>query len=323
MIRVLLYDPGYAKLSEGGEELLTEWAQQPDLLMWVDFDRHPPELERALLLDRFKLHPLGVQDGQRDRHPPKYESFGDHSLLLFKGLAADSTSLEFQTVQIAVFMGERFLVTRHVSESPSIARVWGEAMQDPALFAGGPGGLVLRLSRTVNDRYLPLLLDLEPRLEAIEDEMRDSPNDGLLNELTGYMTALKKLARTADYHLRMFTDLRARPPREIGAALEHELTDVYEHLERTQSLARLFHDMCSDMIDGYISVASHRLNQIMRVLTIVTAIFVPLGFLAGVYGMNFENIPELHSHSGYFILLGVMAAIAISLLLVFRRLRWL
>jgi magnesium transporter len=104
---------------------------------------------------------------------------------------------------------------------------------------------------------------------------------------------------------------------------EHEQLDVYEHLERIASLSSLLHDLAADLIDGYISVASHRLNQIMKVLTIVTAIFVPLGFLAGIYGMNFENMPELHSPWGYYGLLSVMGLIAGGLLLVFKRKRWL
>ena len=98
---------------------------------------------------------------------------------------------------------------------------------------------------------------------------------------------------------------------------------MYEHQERAGSLASLYYELASDLIDSYISIASHRLNQIMKVLTIITAIFVPLGFLAGIYGMNFENMPELHSRSGYFILLSVMAGIAVTLLAIFRKIRWL
>ena len=109
MIRILLYVPDTGELHEGGEELLAEWTAQPDSQVWVDFDRHPAEAERGLFLDLFKLHPLGVSDAQRDRHPPKYEQFADHCLLLLKGLDAGSTSLEFETVQIALFMGRDFL----------------------------------------------------------------------------------------------------------------------------------------------------------------------------------------------------------------------
>lgn len=101
------------------------------------------------------------------------------------------------------------------------------------------------------------------------------------------------------------------------------MTDVYEQQDRLDSLCTLYYQLASDLIEGYISVSSHRLNQIMRVLTIITAIFVPLSFLAGVYGMNFDHMPELHSRRGYITLLGIMGFTATVLLLTFRRKRWL
>ena len=85
----------------------------------------------------------------------------------------------------------------------------------------------------------------------------------------------------------------------------------------------VFYSICGDLIDGYISITSHQLNQTMRVLTVITAIFVPLGFLAGLYGMNFDHIPELHMKGGYFVLLAVMGTIAVGLLALFRKIRWL
>ena len=112
-------------------------------------------------------------------------------------------------------------------------------------------------------------------------------------------------------------------PPQVPAERVHEIRDVFEHQERANSLATLYYEVASDLIDGYISLASHRLNNIMKVLTIVTVIFVPLSFLAGIYGMNFEYMPELKSHSGYFMLLGVMSTIVATLLFVFRRKRWL
>lgn len=85
----------------------------------------------------------------------------------------------------------------------------------------------------------------------------------------------------------------------------------------------MYYEICGDLVDGYISLTSHRLNNTMKVLTIITAIFVPLSFLAGVYGMNFENMPELGMRYSYFILLGVMGSVAVGMLLLFRKLRWL
>ncbi len=323
MIRVSIFHPAEQRLESGGPELIDTWSTSPDALLWADFSDEPPDSERTMLTTRFGLHPLAVSDAQRSRHPPKFERFDDYSFLLLKGLDAATDSVEFRTIQIALFVGERFLVSRHQELSLSIDGVWREFGDNPALLAGGPDLLALRITRRVADRYLPILLELETRLDEIEDQMREDPNDRLLNELVGYVSNLKKIKRIGAYHVQALATLRSRPAPGMSPDHEHEQSDTYEHLERVASLSNLLHDLAADLIDGYISVASHRLNQIMKVLTIVTAIFVPLGFLAGIYGMNFENMPELHSRWGYYGLLTVMGLIATGLLLVFKRKRWL
>ena len=327
MIRVFVYHPVEQRLESGGSELIAPWSASPDALLWADIDAEPPDSERALLIDRFGLHPLAVSDAQRHRHPPKFERFDDHSFLLLRGLDAKTEDIDFGTLQIALFIGQRFLVSRHRGLSLGIEGIYRELGNDKAILAEGPDLLALRITRRVADRYLPILLDLENRLDQIEDEMRESPNDRLLNELVGYVSNLKKLKRIATYHVQALGSLRSRRASGLGTEQEHEHEherfDVYEHLERVASLSTLLHDLAADLIDGYISIASHRLNQIMKVLTIVTAIFVPLGFLAGIYGMNFDHMPELHTPWGYYGLLTVMALIAAGLLLLFKRKRWL
>ena len=103
----------------------------------------------------------------------------------------------------------------------------------------------------------------------------------------------------------------------------HTVTDVHERIERLLSLSQMHYDICSDLINGYLSVTSHQLNQTMRVLTVITAVFVPLSFLAGLYGMNFDYMPELKITYGYYYLLGFMAFISLSLVVLFKRKRWL
>jgi magnesium transporter len=213
--------------------------------------------------------------------------------------------------------------SENAGPSPSIDRLWRELQRDGSLFAGGPDALALRLSRITVDRHLKRLLELEPRLEDLEQEIVATPRDEILAELIGYKTNLRKFRRVLLYHVQIFHELLNELPPQIRPERIHEIEDVYEHQERASSLATLYYEVASALIDGYISVASHRLNNIIKVLTIITAVFVPLSFVAGVYGMNFDYMPELKSRLGYFVVLGVMASIATTLLLVFRRRRWL
>ena len=323
MIRTLLYQPATQEIIIGNEELLSVWQQQPDAILWADFFDNEPEVERHTLVEHFGLHPLAIHDAQRSRHQPKIEPFDNHVFILLKGLGPDRDTFEFETIQIALFIGERFLVTRHSARSSSIDGLWQTVQQDRALIEGGPDFLALRLARLSVDRFLNRLLTLEPRLEDLEQEIVTHPQDEILSELMGYKTSLRKFRRVLLYHQQIFLDLMNRLPPQVKPGRIHEIKDVHEHQERASSLATLYYEVSSDLIDGYISLASHRLNNIMKILTIVTAIFVPLSFLAGIYGMNFENMPELKSRSGYFVLLSVMGVIATILLLVFRRRRWL
>lgn len=322
-IRALLYNPVTSELKLGDLSLLSEWRKQSESVLWADFSGESPEQERQVFTSDFGLHTMAVQDAQRLRHPPKLEPFDDHVFILLKGLGQDNPLFEFDTIQIAMFVGRRFLVTRHTGDSPSTDILWHEVERDRTVLTRGPDALALRLSRIIVDRYVAKLLSLEPRMEVLEQEMVSEPRDEMLAELIGYKMQLRKFRRVFLYHVQVFSAMAAEVPPGISSERIHEINDVYENQERASSLATLYFELASDLVDGYISLASHRLNHIIKVLTIITAIFVPLGFLAGIYGMNFENMPELRSRSGYFILLGVMTSIVISLLYLFRRKRWL
>ena len=275
------------------------------------------------MVDRFGLHPLAVQDALRARHPPKLEVFDSHLFILLKALLGNTGEFEFGTIQLAAFLGQRFIVTRRSGESPSTNQLWGELLEDPTMFTKGLDMILLRLCRIMVGRYLKKILALEGRLAEIEEEMLSDPNDKLLGELVGYKTSLNKYRRVFLYHVQIFEEFRANPPTGISEDRIHEINDVYEQQERVGSLASLYYEIAADLIDGYISVASHRLNNIVRVLTVITVLFVPLTFLAGIYGMNFEHMPELSSRYGYYVLLGIMVSTAIILLYYFRRKRWL
>jgi magnesium transporter len=157
------------------------------------------------------------------------------------------------------------------------------------------------------------MLAFEPRLNELEDSMLDQPNDEVMRELIAYQTRLRKLRRVFNYHERMIENLRTDVPQRLideDGDIEHALQDLFERCERLHGLCTMYYEICGDLINGYLSLSSHQLNNTMKVLTIITAIFVPLTFIAGIYGMNFENMPELRMPFGYFYTLGAMLVIA-------------
>jgi len=305
----------------GGIELLQQWKDSADSWIWVDLHNEPAEQEMRFLSEEFNLDAGSISEAQRDRHPPSFEASDNHLYLLLKPLDAESDSLDFSTLQLAMFVADRFLITRHSKQSPYLSKLW-QTLQQNGCASESPMSLVAAMSKRVAQRYGKVLLDLEQRLDIVEDELFDSPTDTLMKELVGYNTGLRKMHRILAYYVNVFDSLR-KELQQANHPHKDEFNDIYAIIERFSSLSSVYQDVITDLIEAYISLNGHRLNQIMKVLTIVTVIFVPLTLMVGIYGMNFENMPELKSENGYYILLSTMSAIAFLMLYVFRRVRWL
>lgn len=318
MIKVRLRD-GSGHLQSGGKELIAQWKNSADSILWVDLQGDADEQQIALLKD-FGCHELAITDALRDRHPPKIEDFEDQLFILFRGISGSEEFLRIQHLQIALFVGDRYLVTRHKNPSISVG-YWMDA-PDLADAMGCSMQLAIKIIHYSNGRYLSLLLDFEERLSEIEDVLALGPSDEALKELTFYKTRLMKLKRIFDYHQNMVERFPAERL-DDGGDLSHLHQDLFERCERLYSLSSLYYEICGDLVEGNLSLFSHQMNLAMRVLTVITAVFVPLGFIAGLYGMNFEYMPELQHHSAYFFVLGFMAVLSVCLISIFKWKKWL
>lgn len=323
MIRTAFLPSPEGTIEYGGEELIERWLDEPASMIWVDFDAEDKQRERAILERHFHFNKLILDDAQRDRHPPKLEWFDDYYFLLLKAFNSTTDSIDFEILHIAFFVGNRFLVTRHPDTSPSIDWVWQQISSGKINFSEGFSHLCYRITRRIIDRYQPIILGIESRLDEMEELMLYSPDDELLGELIAYNSRLKKLRRIFGYQQNILDELTTIDSKLINQTRQHEFRDAFEHMERLASLTNLFQELVVDMINGYISLTSHRLNKIIKVLTIVTVLFLPLTLIAGIYGMNFQNMPELTSERGYFVVLAVMTGVVGLLLYTFRKIRWL
>lgn len=323
MIRSILFDPETKKANAGNEDQIARWEASENSLIWLDISRESADLASDYL-KRFKIHELAIQDALRDRHPPKFEEFEDFTFILYKGLDASTVDMGFGVIQLSLFVSDRFFITFHRNPSVSADYLYGKlsaSLDDCTVLS--PAALALDLSGRLVRRYVEILLELEPRLEELEQEMFDKLDDSILAELSGYKTKLRNITRISTYHLQLLNELKKGKSKYFPDVVQHHIVEVYEQVERSLSLANLYYDVASDLTDGYLALASHRLNSVMRILTVITVIFVPLTFLAGIYGMNFDNMPELHSPVGYFVVIAVMAVVAIAQLIIFRRRGWL
>lgn len=310
------------KVTVGGEELFDEWQQSQGSFLWLDIEGPTSEAAAQLLSEKFVLDASDVKEALLDRHPPRFSGENKDIFVLLKMLDSDSHDLDFTTQQMAIFVGENYIVTRHTRESRFIESLRKRLSQDDFKVIS-PYQLAALLTNRMVSRYGNVLLQLEERLDVLEDELLEKPSEKILQELLGYNTALRKMRRILNYHLTVLNKLNRHTSKLDLDSINSEFEEIAEEAERFNSLAELYQNVINDLIDGYISLNSHQLNQVMRILTVVTVLFLPLGLLVGVYGMNFENMPELKSQYGYFILLGTMGTIVTSLVFFFHKKRWL
>jgi magnesium transporter len=323
MIKSLLISPTTSP-ELGDETLIQQWQNNEDAFLWLDLEGLDKAKEKQML-EAFGCHQLAILDTQRDRHPPKVEAFNDYIFLLYRGFVANDDNLNFENLQISMFVGQRILITCHAQSSIAINTLLNVASEKH--LKRSPMHLALMIFHSSCGNYLKQLFSFESKLEKIEDQFQLSGNDQMMREITSYRSQLVKIRRTFNYHVAIGNTLNTLLEDEetslITAKEIHTVNDLRERLDRLLSLSQMYYDICGDLVDGYMSITSHQLNATMRILTVITALFVPLTFLAGIYGMNFEHIPELKANNGYFILLGVMATISVALIALFKRKKWL
>lgn len=309
--------------SVGNDQLVHQWRETAGGFLWLDIHSEVTPDVRALL-QSFGCNDLAISDCSRTRHPPKVENFEENCFILFRGIAQLDDALSLVPQQLGMWIGQDFLITVHQGISVSIDKMFGSAFQEGLLRS--PNVLALRLLHFASGRYLEKLMAAEERITILEDQLLDNNSEDVLKELVTYRSRLRKLRRIFNYHQRIADTILNDGSAFIGIGNDdsyHIRRDLYDRCERLLSLCTLYYELCGDLVDGYISLTSHHLNNTMKVLTIITAIFVPITFIAGIYGMNFDNMPELHHEYGYYYVIGAIVSIAIAMVILFKKVRWL
>lgn len=285
---------------------------------WVDFNV-PTEAEAALLDTHFHFHPLAIEDCMHFLQRPKLDYYDGYLFFVLHSLNQSTLDAE----EVDMFVGPNFFVTFHLKplrELDEARRKFLEMWPDDA---GSPVYAAYLLIDKLVDYYFPSVYRIEDALSDLDMNDRQLPGRKLMDEVFAIRADLLKLRRTVG----SMRDLlyRVLNSERLKEFKEHHLyfTDIYDHLLRLAEMIDSSREITADMRDNYISVNSYRMNNVMMVLTIISSIFIPLTFIAGVYGMNFEFMPELKWKYGYFAVLVAMLLIGISMFLWFRRKGWL
>lgn len=281
---------------------------------WIDFES-PTEEETNLLATHFKFHPLAIEDCLQLLQRPKLDYYEGYNFFVMHTLNQYSLLPE----EVDVFVGKNFIVTFHLTPSPEITLVKQKLFADPSYYQKGVLHLFYQLMDKIVDEYFPAVYKIEDELNEVE--LEDARQD-LMTDVFDLRSQLLKLRRTI-FPMRELLYRVLNSERVIISKEERMyFMDIYDHLLKLSEMIESNREMANDIRDSYISLNSDRMNNIMKTLTVMSSIFIPLTFIASIYGMNFENMPELHWHWGYFGVLSVMLLVGTSLLVVLWRMGW-
>jgi magnesium transporter len=269
------------------------------------------------------LHPLLLEDIANTNQRSKFEDFGDYIFIVLKMLSYNDKNHALNIEQVSVIFGPHFVISFQEREGDVFNSVRERVRNGKSRIRKmGPDYLAYALIDAVVDNYFIILEKLGEDIESLEEELVKNPISHTLQEI-------HKLKREL-----IFIRKSVWPLREVINALERSessliqkttfiyLRDVYDHTIQVIDTVETFRDMASGMLDTYLSSMSNRMNEVMKVLTIIATIFIPLTFIAGIYGMNFKYMPELQWQWGYYVVWGVMAVISIGMLLYFKNKKW-
>ncbi len=289
-------------------------------LIWVDLEAATPE-EAVLLARDFNFHPLAIEDCIAETLLPKVDDFGDYIFLVLHGSRAMSDQA-FATTEINFFLGENYLVTYHDEPSRSISRSKERCLKMGPAITQGADFLLHDILDGLVDNYFPILDRYDEAVDQIEAEVFENPTKTTLNKIFTLKRDIMQLRRVTGPQRDILNRLSRDSFRVISAKAAIYYRDVYDHLVRIAELSDAYRDLISGALEAYLSMVSNRMNEIMKILTVFTAIMMPLTLITGIYGMNFEHMPELTTRYGYYSILGFMCLIAVGLFSFFRRKRW-
>jgi magnesium transporter len=299
-----------------------EWlGPSSDLKLWVDLTT-PGDEERRLLLDVFQFHPLSVEDAASSLQFPKIEAYQGYLYLVLHGIDAKPQRSQFATRDVDFFLGRNYLVTIHDGESRSIVRMREMCGRHEHILREGPVSLLHRIVDAMVDNYRPVIEEIEDRIGRLE-EQAFAGAERLSRQVMKLKREVGSMRRVMVPQRDAIGRLARREFPMISDEMAYRFRDVYDHVVRLTEEAILFQDRVTGIFEVNLSTVSHRLNQVMKLLTVMSTIFLPLTVLTGMWGMNVP-LPDFPGgmEVQFWWVGGIMVALIAAMLAVFRYNKW-
>lgn len=293
-----------------------------DSTFWLDLV-NPSDEELAFLGDIFHFHPLAIEDATRPHERPKVDSYPDYYFIVFYTAHYDHTLERVFTLPISIFIGPNYLVSIHsqaIAQIEDTLRRW-QVAHGP--ISNRVGALLYALLDAIVDDYFPVIDAIADRVEILEDRIFSHFDEKAIEQIFALKKDLLGLRKVASPQRDVLNVLLRREQAIFQVEDLVYLQDVYDHIVRVADSIDTYRDLLSSALDSFLSLQSNRLNQIVKVLTIASIILMTDALIAGIYGMNFDHMPELHWALGYPYSLVLMLFVSVGLVLLFRKMRWL
>ncbi len=322
MFRIIDVDAGGGgKPVESSDEALV--APPPaGTMRWIDLAAQD-ERTVALLGERFGFHPLTLEDCLKFDQRPKVEEYTDYLFIVMHGFSkVPGEGIEVNAIELHAFLGASYVVTVHTDDIPAMAPVWKRLTGDPGLAKRGADFIYYLVADSIVDQNFQLLDDLSEALDDIEDAVLNRAERRELTHIFRLKKTLVGMRRVLSPQRDVFATLAKRGHACIKDANGIYFRDVYDHLVRIYESIDAARDLLGNALDAYLSMVAQRTNEIVKRLTILSAVFLPLTFITGFFGMNFQGLP-MDSAALMWGAIGIMLAIPPILLLWFKRSGWL
>tara|TARA_R110002049_G_scaffold47902_1_gene138419 strand:+ start:129284 stop:130366 length:1083 start_codon:yes stop_codon:yes gene_type:complete len=321
-IHVIHYAPDSVDEADVTDVEQLHQAHQPETITWVDVQGYGDETMIRRIAEIFSLHPLAIEDVVNIPQRPKSEMY-DKQMLIIVRMVQVGENFHIDAEQVSIVLGETYVLTFQEKYGDVL-----EPVRKRIRSGKGPmrrekaDYLAYALFDTIVDGYYPALEEIGNELEAIEEEVVENPTPELLRKLNSVRNKLTNLRRAIWPQREAANRLVRDETPLIRPHVRVYLRDTYDHCVQSSEVVEMYREMATGMISTYLSSIANRSNEVMKVLTIMASIFIPLTFLAGIYGMNFDHMPELHMRWAYPLVWITMFAVAIAMVLFFVRKGW-
>lgn len=322
-MELLIYDKDSRSVkSVTDQALIEQYAVKKDTFMWLDIQK-PTYKDMDMLERYFNVHPLTIEDVMTTIQRPKIDKYIGYLFIVLHAASLATHKDKATSLELDIFLSEKFIVTCHMKQIKSLFTVRERIMKNPSIMTEGHASLFYNITDALVDNYFPILEKLDTDIDRIEEMILRDHNIQHISTIMSLKEIVLMLRKFIAPQREIINSVvRGDYAPVISTELSVYFRDISDILVKIYDNLESYGEVLTSLLQAYTFVASNRLNEVMKVLTIIATIMMPLTLISSIYGMNFRHMPEIEWRYGYFFALGIMLAIGFGMLAYFKHKKW-